>query len=220
MSHSCDRSGGMHRADLMRELTRSNGFLENGLLIRELCHRINNEFASAISQISLAAARSRSCEVKAALDDVSNRLHHYADVHRTLQMPDHRTFVDASLYFEQLCRSISQSKLESSNIKLVLIARPVSLPSDQCWRLGMIVYELVTNAARHAFHGAEGYIKVDLRSAGNLIECRVSDNGASSRPVKPGRGLSIIQGLVRLLDGRLEQSFGSRGSKSLVIFPI
>jgi two-component sensor histidine kinase len=220
MSLSCDRSGGMRRADQMLELTRSDGFLENGLLIRELCHRINNEFASAINQISLAAARSRSCEVKAALDDVGKRLHHYADVHRTLQMPDHRTLVDTSLYLEQLCRSISRSKLESNNIKLALIVRPVSLPSDQCWRLGMIVYELVTNAARHAFHGAEGYIKVDLRSAASLVECRVSDNGTSSGPVKSGRGLSIVQGLVRHLDGRLEQSFGSRGSKSLVIFPI
>ena len=204
----------------MLGITRSDRFSEDGLLIRELCHRINNELASAISQLSLAAARSRSCEVKAALDDVSKRLHHYADVHRTLQMPDRCTFVDASSHLEQLCRSISRSKLESNNIKLVLIARPVSLPSDQCWRLGMIVYELVSNAARHAFHGAEGYIKVDLRFAGSLVECRVSDNGTSSRPVKFGHGLSIVQGLVRLLDGRLEQSFGSRGSKSLVIFPI
>jgi two-component sensor histidine kinase len=204
----------------MLELTRSDGFSESTLLIRELCHRINNEFASAIGQISLAAARSRSCEVRTALDEVSERLHHYDDIHHTLQMPEHRTFVDASSYLERLCRSINRSKLESSNIRLILSVRPVSLPSDQCWRLSMIVYELITNAARHAFHGAEGYIKVDLRSSGGVVECRVSDNGASSRPVKTGRGLSIVQGLVRLLDGKLDQNFGSRGSKSLVIFPI
>jgi two-component sensor histidine kinase len=48
---------------------------DGALLMRELSHRINNEFTSAISVISLAAARSDSNEVKAALNDVSDRLH-------------------------------------------------------------------------------------------------------------------------------------------------
>ena len=49
--------------------------------------------------------------------------------------------------------SISRSRLESNNIKLILAVRPLSIPSDRCWRLGMIVYELITNSARHAFQG-------------------------------------------------------------------
>src|SRR5215469_14707894 len=180
--------------------------------MREFTHRINNEFTSAINVISLAAARSRSSEVKAALNDVSERLHHYADVHRTLQMPEHHTCIDAALL------SISRSKLESNNIKLVFVARPLSMPSDRCWRLGMIVYELVTNAARHAFNGAEGEIWVELRPAGDFVECRVSDNGITSRNVQRGDGLYIVQELVKGLDGRLEQIFGSQGSTSIVVF--
>ena len=188
--------------------------------MRELTHRINNEFTSAINVISLAAARSRSSEVKAALNDVSERLHHYADVHRTLQMPEHHTCIDAALYLRQLCLSISRSKLESNNIKLVLAARPLSMPSDRCWRLGMIVYELVTNAARHAFNGAEGEIWVELGPAGDFVECRVSDSGITSHNVQRGDGLYIVQELVKGLDGRLEQIFGSQGSTSIVVFPV
>jgi len=200
--------------------TSQNSFHEKALLMRELTHRINNEFTSAINVISLAAARSRSSEVKAALNDVSERLHHYADVHRTLQMPEHHTCIDAALYLRQLCLSISRSKLESNNIKLVLVARPLPMPSDRCWRLGMIVYELVTNAARHAFNGAEGEIWVELGPAGDFVECRVSDSGITSHNVQRGDGLYIVQELVKGLDGRLEQIFGSQGSTSIMVFPV
>jgi two-component sensor histidine kinase len=105
---------------------------DSALLMRELSHRINNEFTSAISIISLTAARSGSNEVKAALSDVSDRLHRYADVHRTLQMPEYQAYIDAALYLRQLCLSISRSRLEPNNIELILAVRPLSIPSDRC----------------------------------------------------------------------------------------
>ena len=192
---------------------------DGALLMRELSHRINNEFTSAIGVISLAAARSGSCEVKAALSDVSDRLHRYADVHRTLQMPEYQTPINAALYLQQLCLSISRSRLEPNNIKLILAVRPLSIPSDRCWRLGMIVYELISNSARHAFQGTEGKVLVELRSAGTFVECRVSDDGKGPQQIQRGRGLSIIHELAEYLDGRLEQRFGIEGSSSLLIFP-
>jgi two-component sensor histidine kinase len=189
------------------------------LLMRELSHRINNELTSAIGVISLAAARSGSREVKAALSDVSDRLHRYADVHRTLQMPEYQTYINAALYLQQLSLSICRSRLEPNNIKLILAVSPLSLPSDRCWRLGMIVYELITNSASHAFQGTEGKIVVELHTAGNFVECRVSDDGKSPGQIQRGRGLSIIHELAKYLGGRLEQSFGMDGSSSLLVFP-
>src|SRR5262252_904486 len=59
------------------------------LLLYELNHRIGNEFCCAISVVSLAAARSSDKEVKAVLTEVAELLHHYAEVHHALQMPEH-----------------------------------------------------------------------------------------------------------------------------------
>jgi len=42
---------------------------EERLLLREITHRVNNEFASAIQVVSFAAARSGDRNVKAALTD-------------------------------------------------------------------------------------------------------------------------------------------------------
>jgi len=154
---------------------------DGALLMRELSHRINNEFTSAIGVISLAAARSGSCEVKAALSDVSDRLHRYADVHRTLQMPEYQTYIDAALYLQQLCLSISRSRLEPNNIKLILAVRPLSIPSDRCWRLGMIVYEFITNSTvtlsreRKARFWSNCTVREILSNAGCLTMERVRD---------------------------------------------
>src|ERR1700737_2861961 len=121
------------------------------LLLREITHRINNEFASAIQVVSFAAAKSPDHNVKAALAGVMEQLHNYARVHHALQMPASNDCIDASAYLRELCGSISRSKLENRNVELVLVGSQVKMSSERCWLLGMIVAELITNAVRHAF---------------------------------------------------------------------
>jgi two-component sensor histidine kinase len=203
----------------MTGLAASTPFADEPVLLHELNHRVNNEFAAAISVVSLAAARSRNDEVKAALSGVTELLHHYADVHRALQIPQHDTLVDATAYLHQLCLSISRSKLDDRQIKLVLSAQFLRLPAERCWRLGMILYELITNAARHAFDGGGGEICVAIRSDGACVKCSVQDNGSAAPSIQPGRGLQIVDALSKALGGRFKQTFGPRGSKSLLVFP-
>jgi two-component sensor histidine kinase len=203
----------MTEVALKREVT-----LEH-ILLHELIHRINNEFSSLIGAVSRTAARSVNNEVKVALAHIIELLSLYAELHRALQMPERGTHIDAAAYLEDLCLSISRSKLDDMKIDLVLTASPLRLPSERCWQLGMIVYELVTNAARHAFGNGNGQVRVQLSRAGKLVECRVVDNGSAPSKVQRGRGLKIVDELVKGLDGRLDQRFGQRGSFSILTFP-
>jgi two-component sensor histidine kinase len=206
---------------------------EEQLLLREFTHRANNEFASAISILAVAAARSASDEVKVALATAQDRLQNYARVQHALQMPEHGTFIDATAYLQQLCRAISRSKLDCKGIELVFVERPLWMNSERCWRLGMIVSELITNAARHAFNGRTGVIRVELSPSRSFVECRVTDDGMAEptvRPrvtddgmaeptVRPGTGLKIIETLVSGLGGKIDQHFGLQGTVSVVVFP-
>jgi len=72
------------------------------LLLHELNHRIGNEFCCAISVVSLAAARSSDKEVKPVLTEVAELLHHYAEVHHALQMPEHGIRTDVAAYLRKL----------------------------------------------------------------------------------------------------------------------
>lgn len=190
------------------------------ILLHELNHRVNNEFTAAISIVSLAAARAGNDEAKATLSEVAELLHQHAYVHRALEMPEHDDSVrDAEAYLRRLCLSISRSYLDDRKIKLLLAIDPFLLPAGDCWRLGMIVYELVMNAAQHAFGGRGGEIRVAASRDAGFVKCTVHDSGAATGSVHPGRGLKIIAALSKALGGVFKQTFGPRGSTSLLVFP-
>jgi two-component sensor histidine kinase len=192
---------------------------EEWLLFREYTHRINNELTSAISAISVAAMRSASEEVRAALTAVIERLENYARVDRALRMPERATSIDAATYLRYLCLAISRSKLDFKGIELVFVERPLMINSERCWRLGLIVSELITNAARHAFHGRGGAIVVELFPSRSLVECRVTDNGTANANIRSGHGLEIVEALAKGLGGEIRQHFGPGGSRSTLSFP-
>jgi two-component sensor histidine kinase len=205
--------------DTMPELAPRLPFSDEPLLLDELNHRINNEFAAIIGIVSVAAKRSTDDEVKRALSGVAQMLRYHATVHHVLQLPDKETVVDAAEYLGRLCFAIGRSKLDPVNIGLVLAAPPLPLESGRCWRLGMIVSELITNAARHAFVGRRGEIRVELSRAGGVAKCGVADNGSAQAQVRAGRGSIIVEELTRGLDGRFEREFGPGGSTSILTFP-
>ena len=194
--------------------------LAERLLLREFSHRINNEFAFAISSLSLAAARCSNSEAKLALSAVQDRLQSFAHVHRSLQMPDYSTTIDVTAYLHKLCQAISHSKLESKGIELSLSLYPFRMSSERCWYLGMIVFELITNAVRHAFQQGPGRIQLELLPSGTSVECRITDNGASNPNVRPGMGLKIVEALAGNLHGTVDTEFGQRGTRSILIFPL
>jgi two-component sensor histidine kinase len=199
--------------------TLEHGLPEEHLLLREYSHRINNEISSAISMISLTASRSANEEVKAILSGVIDRLSNYVRVDRALRIPEQVTSVDAGRYLRQLCQTISGSKLEFKGIQLVLVERPLRINAVHCWRLGMIVSELITNAAHHAFREHGGTIVVELLSSTSLVECRVTDDGTADANARPGHGLKIVEALAKGLSGDIRHQFGPGGSTSVVSFP-
>jgi two-component sensor histidine kinase len=189
------------------------------LLLAELTHRINNEFTSAVCIISRAAARSDNDDVKATLATVAERLMDYALVHRALQMPAESTEIDASAFMRELCAAISKSKLADLGIEMSFVDRPLRMDSRRCWHLGLAVCELITNAARHAFNGTAGAIRVELRLRGSFVECSVSDNGRWAAPSRAGRGSAIVESLAETLDGNITRIMGKRGSAVVLTFP-
>ena len=134
-------------------------------------------------------------------------------------MPEHNSRIDAAAFLRQLCRAICYAKLNAKGVKLLLVERTFQMESERCWRLGLIVSELITNSARHAFRDNRGLIRVELLPSASIIECRVTDNGASKSIVRPGNGTKIIDTLAKSLGGTLQQHFGPQGAAAVLIFP-
>jgi two-component sensor histidine kinase len=194
---------------------------DGSLLLCELNHRIRNELNSAIYAVSAKAVQSDSVAVKTALLDVVDLLHQCADVHRALRMPDQGRLTDAASYLQQLCFSMTKYRLDRLAIRVLFSADDLRLEGERCWKLGLIVSELLTNVARHAqFDARDPELRVELMLAGNVVKCRVSDNGSAPEPIRRGRGLAIIGELVSSLGGRVHTSCAAEGSSLLLTFPL
>jgi two-component sensor histidine kinase len=205
---------------IMREIVQSaHPGTDEHLLLREMSHRMSNELAAAIAMISRSARRSANDDAKTVLEEVAERLHSYAQVHRSLESPSHDELIDASTYLRALCQSISRSKLDFRDIDLRFRESSLKMHANTCWRVGMIVSELIANSARHAFDENGGEIQVALLPHGMFVKCIVADNGKAPEAVRPGRGLTIVENLAASLDGRIDHHFTSHGTVSILAFP-
>src|SRR5215470_18748105 len=180
---------------------------DGSLLVRELNHRINNDLTCAICTIAANAVESDNIAVKAALLDVVDLLQQCADVHRALHMPDQKRLTDVAKYLKQLCFSMTKYRLEQLAMRVLFLADDLRLEGERCWKLGLIVSELLTNVARHAqFDARHPELRVELLLAGNVVACRVCDNGSTPEPFQRGGGVAIIGELASSLGGRVHTS--------------
>jgi two-component sensor histidine kinase len=195
--------------------------LEGRTLLDEMNHRIKNEFASVINLVTFKAIWTDNVEAKEELSKVVDLLHQHVQVHSILTMPVGDTLADAGEQLRKLGLAMSRSKLDRMNIRLVLAAETLPLESERCWRLALAIYELVTNAVRHAcFDGRDGEIKISLMRAGSWVNCRVADNGSGLGRIKLGRGLRIVGDLASSLGGRLDRTSGPIWNSFSLDFPL
>jgi two-component sensor histidine kinase len=195
--------------------------VEQGILLRELNHRIGNGLASVIGLVSAAAVRVEGGEAKRALSDVVELLHGHADVQQALAMPKGKALIDAATYVRMMGSAMRRSLLDRMNIGLVLATESLPLQPERCRRLGLIVHGLVTDAAKHAcFEARTGEIRIKLSLIGTLVNCVILDNG--SRPARgaEGRGHRISNDLAKGLGGRVEHGFGDEFTSVVVSFPL
>jgi two-component sensor histidine kinase len=195
--------------------------LEGRTLLDELNHRIKNELASVINLVAFKAVRTDNVGAKEELTNVVDMLHLHVEVHNILTMPDHDALVDAGEQLRKLGLAMCRSKLDRMNIHLVLSADKLPLEPERSWRLALVLYELVTNALRHAcFDGHDGEIKIELMRAGSWVHCQVSDNGSGLGRIKPGRGLRIVGELAKSLGGRMGHTFSTTRTSFALEFPL
>ncbi|MGY8706776.1 sensor histidine kinase [Bradyrhizobium sp. 18BD] len=195
--------------------------LQEGVLLRELHHRVTNGVAFAIDLVAAAAIRVEGTEAKCALSDVVELLHGYADVHRALSMPAGETLIHAATYLRKLGCGMRRALLNRMNIELAFATQFLALQPERCWHLGLIVHELVMHAARHACIDARaGEIKIKLTRTGTLVNCVILDNGSRPARETSDRELRIARDIARALGGRIEQGFGAEFTSIVLSFPL
>ncbi|UVO33186.1 sensor histidine kinase [Bradyrhizobium arachidis] len=192
---------------------------QDGVLLRELRHRVDQGIVSAIGLVSAAAVRADGAEAKTALSEVVELLHGHAELHRALAMPQGKALNDAATYIRKLGCGLRRSLLDPMNIRLAFATESLPLQSERCWRLGLIVHDLIARAAKHAhFDARSGEIKVKLSRIGAVVNCVVLDNGSRSTRADAGRELQISNDLAKGLGGRIEHAVAAEFTSVVLSF--
>jgi len=190
------------------------------LYVNEFLHRVHNEYTSAISMATRLAARSSRHETKAALTQIIDQLHALARAHELLRPPLATAFSDLSTGLTRLCHAMASSGLAQRGIEMHLsIPGSVPLDANRCWRVQLIISELITNASRHAFTSKTGRIAVSVECISGQVICSVSDDGSAAATPKRGLGTELIDALAADLHGHIERLHEKAGTTVTLRFP-
>ena len=191
-------------------------------LHRELIHRVKNNLALLNALVSFRSKASDSQDVKDALKDLENRIHAIRAVHDLLDQAGEIDFVQAGELIRSLCQQLQQSVLPE-HIAIENELLDVTLPVEDATPLSLLVNELITNAAKHAFpERTSGKVTVSLQKNGvDKLEVHVADNGQGmpETPDRIGSGSRIVEALARQIGGELERHDEQDGTKWVFVFP-
>lgn len=187
-------------------------------LVEEITHRVLNEYAEAISALALAARAAPDARTEVTLRAAASRLRAQAEAHRALQSPAGAGLMDLGDYLARLCATLSEAQLAANGVRLTVSADEVWLDADRCWRVGLIVAELIRNAARHGLSGGPGNIRVETTETLGQISCQVRDEGSGAPLASGGRGRRLVQALAGDLGGSVDWNFTPSGCRARLEF--
>jgi two-component sensor histidine kinase len=192
------------------------------VLLRELSHRVANNFATVASLMRRQAATVADPGAKSALAQAVNQVTVMARIHRLLHAGGEDLSVDAGRFIGELCEDLKDALALGSPIAISPRVVNHPLPLAQAVPLGLIVNELVTNAVKYAFaEGRAGTIWVSLerRSRELVLEVRDDGTGISQSKTSSGIGHMLIEALSQQLGGRLAIASSRGGATISVAFP-
>lgn len=196
----------VHRATSERD----REIADRDLMLSEFEHRVKNNFQIVASMLDIQRRRVSDPAAAEALESALMRVDSIARAHRHLYRDGQGSEVNVSEYLKDLCSALSDALLLRGGVTLTCDADAARIQRDHAVSIGLVVNELVTNAAKHAFAGREtGTIRVTWK---HLPEggwrLTVADDGvglpSGPRTKRPDGGLG-----QRLIDAFAKQAGGT-----------
>lgn len=189
------------------------------LMSREIDHRVMNSLQFISGLLSMQSRRCDLTDPAEELRSASQRVATIARVHRNFYMGEPEDKVACAPFLEGLCADLSLILGKAINAHV----GGWSVSTERISLIGLIVNELVTNAAKHG----QGIIDVHYDMEGTHHRLRVCDQGAglphdfAFDRADRGLGIKIVATLAAQLMGtvRVVRIDGGRGACISVRFP-
>lgn len=200
---------------------RDQQIADRDLYLREFDHRVKNNFAIVISLLELQRRRADTATA-AALSVALMRVEGISRAHQHLYRGSgHQPgTVEISSYLEGLCAALGDALSLARGIVIRCESDVAPVARDRAVSIGLIVNELVTNAAKHAFPDRdEGRIDVGCRVVPDGLRVTVADNGQGIRLQKMandrriGLGTRLVDAFARQANGKVTVESDDTGTR-------
>ena len=198
---------------------------ENQFLLREVHHRVKNNFQQVLSLLNLQSRHIRDQASLNLLAQMEHRIRAMAVAYGELYRSDNLAELQMDVYIATLLKHIQGESNLGQSIEISCDIEAIVLPVETALPTVFLVTELVTNSVKHAFPGlGKGEIQVSLRHAGKTqLELTVRDNGIGfpdglSPANSDSFGLELVSVFSRQLAATLEIRC-QNGSEVVITFP-
>lgn len=181
---------------------------ERDTLMRELRHRVGNNFQTIISLVNQQSRGmdQRDSDESRAFRDLKGRLNAFSALQRQLQETQDALVVPMPQFVSEIITGLVA--VFGGNIETEIAIDERSFPARVAAPLGLIINELVSNTLEHAFVGARRSpkIAVSITRDTEIHTLTIADNGRGFDPqTRPdgtsSLGLSIVSDLIEQLNG-------------------
>ncbi|MBN1532077.1 MAG: PAS domain S-box protein [Spirochaetes bacterium] len=195
---------------------------EKEVLLREVHHRVKNNFQIIMSLLNLQAFNIRDDEMARQFGEAISRIRSMALVHENLYRSSDLAHINFTSYISLIAKELYAGCVQNeSSISLGIEAGEMEMNIEQAVPCGLIVNELLTNAFKYAFPRGwegEGRVRITLtESVDGRVELAISDNGIGlpdDLEFNDGRtlGLSLVRMLAHQMRGTIDcdRSGGTR----------
>ncbi len=193
------------------------------VLVKEINHRVKNSLQLVSSMLSLQAGNDPLLGQR--LQDASSRIAAIARAHDRLYRSPQIENIDLGGYLIEVCRDLTEVTPHCN----VSCDAPEMLfmSTDRAIRAALVVTELVTNAAKHAYpNGQSGQIWVTLaRGEGETARITVRDEGAGLPPdfeigQRGGLGMRLTMALAQQTDAVVRADRLETGTEVVIELPL
>ncbi len=180
-------------------------------LLKEIHHRVKNNFAILVSLINMQMAQTKNPELMQSLTNLQLRIRTMALVHEMLYRSSDFEKISFPGYLRSLA-SVIAGTYNRRDIELIIDAEEVVMDIEASIPLGLIVNEMLGNAYKHAFP-AERQGKIVLRftldDKSGINTLAVQDDGIGmpnqgSLDNCKTMGLQVVQILCNQIEAKLE----------------
>jgi two-component sensor histidine kinase len=194
------------------------------VLLQEGNHRVTNSLQLVTSMLSLQAA-SAGPVMRVELQDAVARISAIARAHQRLYRTRQIRSLDLGEYLIDVCRDLDDASVHSE-VKIT-ITKGIQIATDRAIPISLLVTELITNAAKHAYEkGAPCPVWLTLAGDGdNGVIITVRDEGRGlpdgfDYKKSKGLGMRIISAFLIQLQATLQIERPAPGTKFILNIPL